>query len=117
MLGTAVRTAEVGIGSLSLGVIQGSREPGKEITVFSMPLELASGLVLHGAALFGLGGKYNEHLSNFGDAGVASYLYLVGRGLGEDWRKKREGGGGAGGWGHGSSGDFADRLSEVADAA
>ncbi len=121
MLGTAMRTAELGIGSLSLGVIQGSRKPGEEITIFSMPLELASGLALHGAALFGLGGKHSEHLANFGDAGVGSYLYLVGRGLGEDWRKKREqegGGDSSRGW-HDSAGSnsFADRLSEIAESA
>ncbi len=118
MLGTAMRTAEIGIGSLSLGVIQGSRKPGEEVTIFGMPLELATGLTLHGAALFGLGGKYNEHLSNFGDAGVSSYLYLVGRGLGEDWRKKREGGGGAGSDLSDTSGQtFSDRLSAVAAEA
>lgn len=116
MLGTAMRTAEVGIGSLSLGVIQGNRKPGDEITIASMPLELVTGLALHGAALFGLGGKYNEHLSNFGDAGVASYLYLVGRGLGEDWRKRREAGGSEAttGW---TGQSFADRLSAIAEAA
>ncbi len=116
MLGSAIRTAEVGTGALTLGLIQGNRKPGDEYAPFGMPLDLFSGLTLHGLALFGVGGKYSEHLSNFGDAGVGSYLYLVGRGLGEDWRKKRESRGGTTGGG-GADASFADRLAEIAEAA
>lgn len=119
MLGSAIRTAEIGTGALALGLVQGTRKPGEEYAPFGMPLELFSGLALHGAALFGVGGKYSEHLSNFGDAGVSSYLYLVGRGLGEDWRKKREaekGGADAAGYGGDAGASFADQLSELADA-
>lgn len=106
---TAVRTAEIGMGSLALGMIQGGRPAGKEITIFKMPLELVSGIALHAGAVLGFGGAATEHLSNFGDAGVGSYLYLVGRGLGKEWRDKKGGGT--------TGDDFADRLSQIAASA
>lgn len=49
--------------------------------MFGIPLDLASGVVLHAAGLFG-GPKYASHLHNLADGALASFFTTLGAGLG-----------------------------------
>lgn len=75
------RTVEVSASAFALGVVGGSNVFANG-EIFKIPLELFAGLGFHALRLLGLGGKHGEHLSNFGDGGLASYAYTLGRGVG-----------------------------------
>ncbi len=103
------RTIEVTGSAFVLGMVQGAGVFARG-EVFHMPLELITGLGLHGLRILGLGGKHAQHLSNFGDGALAAYTNILGRGVGaQHWGRP---GGTQGTMG----GDLADRLSAIADA-
>ena len=104
-----VRTLEVSGSAFALGVVGGSNVFANG-EIFRIPLELFAGLGFHALRLLGLGGKHGEHLSNFGDGGLASYAYTLGRGVGaQHW-------GGAKTSGE-MSGSLAEQLAAIAARA
>jgi hypothetical protein len=106
MTESVVRTLEVSGSAFALGAIQGAKVFANG-EIFKVPLELAAGLGFHALRLLGLGGKHGEHLSNFGDGGLASYAYTLGMGVGSShW-------GGAKTAGE-MSGSLAERLAQIA---
>lgn len=103
---SVVRTLEVSGSAFALGMVQGAGILANG-EIFKVPLELAAGLGFHALRLLGLGGKHGEHLSNFGDGGLASYAHILGRGVGaQHWGKARTSGE--------MSGALADRLAQIA---
>jgi hypothetical protein len=100
------RSAEVMASAFTLGMISGAGVL-KDGEIFHMPLELVAGIGFHGLRILGIGGRHGEDLSNFGDGALASYVNVLGRGVGaQHW-----GGGGTKG---SMGGDLADRLSQIA---
>ncbi len=83
---TVVQTAEVGMGALVMGGIQGRFG---DVSVGPIPVSLGSGLVLHAAAFAGVGrAGGGKHLHSLGDGCLAAYLTTLGTGIGADLRKK-----------------------------
>lgn len=74
-----VRSVEVGTMALGLGIVNGR---SGSVEVMGVPLELGLGVALNVAGYFGAAGKYSDHLNNFGDGALASYLTTVGKGIG-----------------------------------
>jgi hypothetical protein len=104
-----VRTLEVSGSAFALGVIGGSNVFANG-EIFKIPLELFAGLGFHALRLLGLGGKHGEHLSNFGDGGLASYAYTLGRGVGaQHWGTAKTSGE--------MSGSYAEQLAAIAARA
>jgi hypothetical protein len=102
-----VRTLEVSGSAFALGVVGGSNVFANG-EIFKVPLELAAGLGFHALRLLGLGGKHGEHLSNFGDGGLASYAYTLGRGVGaQHWGTAKTSGE--------MSGSLAEKLAAIAN--
>lgn len=85
-----VRTVEVGTAALGMGIVQGR---AGSVEVMGVPLELAVGVGLNLGGYFGAAGKYSDHLNNFGDGALASYLTTVGKGIGAQMKAKSLGGG------------------------
>lgn len=103
---SVVRTLEVTASAFGLGIVGGANIFANG-EIFKIPVELGAGLLFHGARLLGLGGKHGDHLANFGDGALASYVHVLGRGVG------------ASHWGKGGvkgemSGNLADRLAQIA---
>jgi hypothetical protein len=102
-----VRSLEVSGAAFGLGVVAGSNVFANG-EIFKIPLELFAGLGFHALRLLGLGGKHGDHLSNFGDGGLSSYAYTLGRGLGaQHWGTAKTSGE--------MSGTMANRLAEIAN--
>lgn len=85
-----VRTVEVGTMALGMGIVQGR---AGSVEVMGVPMELGVGVALNLAGYFGAAGKYSDHLNNFGDGALASYLTTVGKGVGAAMKAKSLGGG------------------------
>ena len=80
-----MRTAEVAVGALAGGVIQGhAGEEGSHI--FHVPTDLAIGLGLNIAGFFNAAGSQSSHLHGFGDGFIASFTSSLGFGWGNTWR-------------------------------
>jgi len=74
-----VRTVEVGASALGFGMVQGRLG---SVEVMGVPVDLGAGVALNLLGYFGAAGKYSDHLNNFGDGALASYLNTVGKGIG-----------------------------------
>jgi hypothetical protein len=81
---TVVDTTEVGGAAFAFGVING-RMGGVEFV--GMPLDLVAALALHGMG-FLLDGEYSEHLHNFGNGALATYLATMGSSIGHEMAVK-----------------------------
>lgn len=77
----AVQTVEVGGSAFAAGVIKGRYG---SIEVMGLPMDLLAGAGGHVLGFLG-GGKYAEHIHNFSDGMLASYLTTLGTGVGADW--------------------------------
>lgn len=85
VVGVVIRTAEIGITAFGLSVIQG-KTGGIEIV--GVPLDLGIGVAAHVAAFMGFGGRFSQHLHNFGDGALANYLGTMGFKVGAAWKAK-----------------------------
>ncbi len=85
VVGQLVQTVEVNAGALAVGVACG-RYGALHLQGSTIPLDLAGGVALHGAAFFGLAGRYCEHVHNFADGVLAAYTTKFGIGLGTQMR-------------------------------
>ncbi len=83
--GQLIQTVEVNAGALAVGVACG-RYGALHLKGSTIPLDLAAGVALHGAAFFGLAGRYGEHAHNFADGVLAAYTTKFGIGLGTKMR-------------------------------
>lgn len=85
MLTKGMRTAEVAVGALAGGVIQGhAGEEGSHI--FHIPTDLAIGVALNIAGFFNAAGSQSTHLHGFGDGFIGSFTSSLGFGWGNTWR-------------------------------
>jgi hypothetical protein len=85
IVGHLTQTLEVGAGALGFGVVAGRYGA---VNVLGVPVDLVSAVGVHLLAFAGIAGKYDEHLHNFGDGVLSSYLTKLGAGLGTSWRIK-----------------------------
>lgn len=83
--GTLMKTVTVNAGALAVGVACG-RYGALHLKGSTIPLDLAGGVLLHGAAFFGIAGRYGEHAHNFADGVLAAYTTKFGIGLGTKMR-------------------------------
>ena len=82
-----VKTAEVGVGAILGGVIQGKAGPAGA-TIAHFPIDLLAGAALNAAAMFHVAGKENSsHLGNVGDGLIAAYLSDLGFKIGKKWHE------------------------------
>lgn len=81
---TVVTTAEVGGAALTFGVING-RFGGVELV--GIPIDLVAALTCHGLG-FLLDDEYADHLHNFGNGALATYLATLGASLGHEMALK-----------------------------
>lgn len=88
VMGSIVQTVEVNAGALAVGVACG-RYGALHLQGSTIPLDLAGGVIIHGAAFFGLAGRYSEHAHNFADGVLAAYTTKFGIGLGTEMRAKK----------------------------
>ena len=87
--GQTVQTLEVNAAAFAFGFSRGYfAEPGKDLSILGIPLDLASGIAGHGLALFGGLGKYGEDFHNLSDGALASYSTTLGLKLGVEQRDK-----------------------------
>lgn len=85
MLTKGMRTAEVAVGALAGGVIQGhAGEEGSHI--FHIPTDLGLGVALNVLGFFNAAGSQSAHLHGFGDGFIASFTSSLGFGWGNTWR-------------------------------
>lgn len=76
-----VQTTEIGATAFGFGFARGRY--GDITLPFGIPIDLGAGVVLHALAFMGAAGaKYDEHLHNFGDGALASYLTFLGASFG-----------------------------------
>ena len=88
-MGHAIQSLEVNSAAFAFGFARGYfSEPGKDLTVLGVPVDLASGLVGHAAGLFGGLGRYKEDAHNLSDGALASYFTTLGLKLGVEQREK-----------------------------
>jgi hypothetical protein len=85
VLEKAVRTVEVGASAFGFGIVQG-RYGAVELA--GVPLDLGAAILGHTLGFMGVGGKMNSHLHSFADGALAAYAVTMGRGAGEEWKKK-----------------------------
>jgi len=88
-----VRSVEVGAAALTVGIVQGRVG---SVEIMGVPFELGAGVALNLLGYFNAAGKYSDHLCNFGDGALASYLTTVGKGVGGAMKAKSLGAGAAG---------------------
>lgn len=86
-----------------------SGKPTYGVRIAHVPLDLGAGVAMHLAALLGLGGKANDHLRNFGNGAMASYVASWARGIGYKWAKDRKASAPAGK----TSGSLADDVANM----
>jgi len=85
MAGVMVHSAEVGMGALVMGGIQGRFG---DVSIGPVPVSLGAGLALHAAGFAGIGGRNAQHLHGLADGCLAAYLTTIGTGVGANMRKK-----------------------------
>lgn len=86
-MGTVVQTTEIGVAAFGMGVLRGRF--GESLNVMGIPVDLGAGVLLHVLGFMGAAGKqYDEHLHNFGDGMLASYLTILGAGIGDSMGPK-----------------------------
>lgn len=86
VVGQITQTLEVSAGAVGVGILSG-RFGALHLAGSPIPLDLAGGLLLHGAGFLGFAGKYGEHLHNFADGVLAGWLTKWGVGLGASMRE------------------------------
>jgi hypothetical protein len=79
-----IQTAEIGLGALAGGVIQGKAGP-EGATFVHVPIDLGAGLVLNALSVFEVAGAHSAHLGNVGDGLIASYVTTMGFNFGKSW--------------------------------
>lgn len=107
ILGRAKQTGEV-VGTACLLAYLNGRSPtaGKDhLQIANAPLDLGYGVLVHGAALLGFGGRYGEDAHNSADGALACYGVRLFTRYGSEARISSLGGGAAakqqmasGGW-------------------
>jgi hypothetical protein len=78
-----VQSVEIGGAAFALGIINGRFDAPEPMGV---PLDLGTGVALHLLGFLGVGGKFTEHLHNFADGALASYLVTLGFSVGGKMR-------------------------------
>jgi len=79
----SIRTGEVALTSFAFGLIQGKYKKDGGLTLL-LPVDLLTGIVAHGAALFT--DQYASHLHAIGDGALASFFTTTGYRVGERWQ-------------------------------
>lgn len=94
-----VGTVEIATGAWVGGAIEGRTAGG---TVLSVPINLALGAVLLAGSHFNVAGpQLSEHLNQFGNGFIGSYLAATGYAFGKRWKETGKVlGGGGHPWGH-----------------
>lgn len=104
---TVTRSLVVSGTAMGLGAVQGAGV-FKNGEILKMPVELVVGLGAHGLRLLGFGGRHGHQLSNIGDGALASYMFVLGRGIGQQhWGARTAGS---------MDGDLADNLQAIASS-
>lgn len=81
-------TAAVTVGTAAaLGYMHGRHGA---VEVLGAPIELVGGVVLTGAALFGVGGKFHRQMAAAGNGALAVYGYAMAKGAGLNMKSKAE---------------------------
>ncbi len=83
MATTVVEGMEVFGGALVMGGIHGRFG---DLAPLGVPVSLGTGLLLHGAAFAGIGGKNAKHLHGLGNGSLAAYATTLGIGIGTKMR-------------------------------
>jgi len=85
----AVTALEVLAGTAVSGVVAGRfGAPYASIAGHTLPLDLAGGIALHGAAFFGLFGNYGDHIHNFATGVMSQYVTRASVAYGAHMREK-----------------------------
>lgn len=105
-MGHVVQTLEIGASSFAFGFIRGAyAQPGQDVSIMGIPVDLAGGIAGHAIALFGGLGRYADDTHNLADGGIASYTTTLGMKFGVDYAQKHPSSAAHGtGWGFGSFG-------------
>ena len=82
-----VRSAEVGAGAAGVGLLAG-RLGTTQIGNTGIPMGLALSAAGHAVAVFGLAGRFDEHVSNLADGALAGWLTMWGAGQGRGMRER-----------------------------
>jgi len=88
-----VQTLEVGFAAFAWAFARGRwSEPNKELAVFGVPMDLASGFAGHLLGFFGGSaiGRYARDVHNLSDGSIASYLTTLGLKMGLESRAKAQ---------------------------
>ncbi len=105
-MGHVVQSLEVSASAFAFGFARGAwAQPGQDVAVMGIPIDLAAGLLGHAVAIFGGLGRYADDTHNLSDGALASYATALGLKMGVDYSQKHPSGAAHGvGWGFGSFG-------------
>jgi hypothetical protein len=106
-MGHVVQTLEVSTSAFAFGFARGAwAQPGQDVAVMGVPIDLAAGLAGHALALFGGLGRYADDTHNLSDGALASYATALGLKMGVDYSQKHPSNAAAHGtgWGFGAFG-------------
>ncbi len=84
-----VRTLEIQATAFGFGFARGYfADPGKDLAILGVPVDVAVGLAGHGVAFLGLMGKAKDDTHNIADGALASYGTTLGLKLGVEAKSK-----------------------------
>lgn len=87
-LNTVIRTGTVGGTAFAFGVLQGRTDGGVEFAGVPVEVFVGAGAWIGGA--IGAAGNASHHLTAIGDGAIAALATSLGRGIGKEWRDKKE---------------------------
>lgn len=88
-VGHVVRSIEVNVAAFGFGFARGYyAQPGKDLTVLGVPVDLAAGFAGHTLALMGFAGPWSNDVHALSDGSTASYFTTLGLKVGVDQRTK-----------------------------
>lgn len=104
-MGHVVQTLEVSASAFGFGFARGAwAQPGQDVAIMGIPIDLAAGLAGHAVALFGGLGRYADDTHNLADGALASYATALGLRMGVDYSQKHPAAAHGTGWGFGAFG-------------
>lgn len=99
-VGTVVQAAEITGSAAAMAYMRHRMDDPatgrNEFQVLGIDPELLAGLGLHALSIFGVFGKWGDHLDNFADGALAAFIYPIAAAAGTQARQRRMGVAGVG---------------------
>lgn len=88
-MGQAIAALEISASAFGFGYARGYwAQPGQDVEIMGIPIDLAGGMIGHAFALFGGLGRYKDDAHNIANGALASYVTTMGLKMGVDQAQK-----------------------------